>query len=252
VDHLKLFPLPQANLSPAETRRLLAAAQAGDTAARDKLVQANLRLARSVVQRFAHRDLDLEDLFQVACIGLVKAIDHFDLSFDVRFSTYAVPRILGEIRRHLQLDRPVKLGRAIQEKAAMVARAREEMTQELGRSPTAGEIGERLGLDRAEVVAAIEATASPVSLEEVVHEDDGAPIHLSDQLGDEGTVPALIDNLALRQAFASLAEVEKALVIMRFFRQMRQVDVARQMGVSQAYISRLEQRVLSKMRDMLA
>lgn len=252
MDHLSLFPLPAASLSHEETRRLLRAAQAGDRQARDTLVQANLRLARSMVQRFTGRGADLEDLFQVACVGLVKAIDRFDLQFDVRFSTYAVPSILGEIRRYLQKDKPIKVGRALQEKAAAVLRAREELTQELERSPTPAEIAMRLGMEREDVVTALEAVAPLTSLEDTVHQDDDDSLQVGDQLGVESPVGALVENMALRQVFTMLSDTEQSLVTMRFFREMRQADVARAMGVSQAHISRMERRVLAKMRDMLA
>lgn len=241
-----------ANLSHEETRSLLRAAQAGDARARSTLIQANLRLARSVARRFLGRGADIDDLFQVACVGLIQAIDHFDLSFQVRFSTYAVPRILGEIRRYLQQDRPIKVGRSLQDMATSAIRAREQLTHELGRSPTVGEIAGHLGLDREDVIVALEAMSTPASLEQVIHQDDSEPILLGDHLGEEGEVPGLIDNMALHQVLSSLGADERRLVTLRFFRQMRQVEVAQVMEVSQAHISRLEQRVLRKMRALLA
>ncbi|MGI6611394.1 MAG: SigB/SigF/SigG family RNA polymerase sigma factor [Limnochordia bacterium] len=244
--------LPAANLSPEETRRLLHAAQMGDTHARETLVYANMRLARSIVRRFKGRSADPEDLFQVACLGLMKAIDHFDLSFDVRFSTYAVPRILGEIRRYLQQDQPLKLGRSLQEKVWAVAQARERLTHELERSPTTGEIAHWLSMEREDVITALEAASAPTSLEEVIHQNEGEPILLQDQIGADEGVPHLIDNLALQQVLTSLSEDERTLVTLRFFQNMRQADVAKALCLSQPQISRLEQRVLRKMRAMLA
>lgn len=252
VEYSSRTPLPAANLSPEETRRLLHLAQRGDTQARETLIHANMRLARSIVQRFRGRSADPEDLFQVACLGLMKAIDHFDLSYDVRFSTYAVPRILGEIRRYLQQDQPLRLGRSLQEKVRAVAQAREQLSHELKRSPTTGEIAHRLGVEREDVVTALEAASTPASLEEVIHQSEGEPILLQDQIGVDEEAPGLIDNLALQQVLASLSEEERNLVVMRFFQNMRQVDVAKALCLSQPQISRLEQRVLGKMRAMLA
>jgi RNA polymerase sporulation-specific sigma factor len=240
------------NLPHDEVRRLLRAAQAGDTLARATLIKANLRLARSVARRFGSRYADSDDLFQVACVGLIKAIDHFDLAFEVRFSTYAVPRILGEIQRYLQQDRPLKVGRSLQDTAAAATQARERLTQELGRSPTVREIAGHLGVDREDVVVALEAVGAPASLEQVIHQDDGEPILLRDHLGaEEGEVPDMLDNMALHQVLSSLSNEERGLVTMRFFRKMRQVEVAQAMQVSQAHVSRLERKVLRKMRVLL-
>lgn len=251
VNYLNSVPLPAADLSPEETRSLLAAAQAGAQEARDKLIQANLRLAAGIVQRFAERGVDMEDLFQVACVGLIKAIDNFDLRFDVRFSTYAVPSILGEIRRYLQQGRAVKIGRSLQERVAAVIKAKDELTAQLERSPTPAEIAAELGIQREDVVTALEAAAPVRSLDEVVHQSDDDVIRLADQISVEGDEPALIDNIALRQVYASLDESEKALVTMRFFRNMRQTEVAKALGVSQAHVSRMEKRAMMKMRGLL-
>lgn len=252
LDYTKHSELPAADLSLEATRELLGLAQAGDTEARDRLIHANMRLARSIAWRFHGRGADPEDLFQVACLGLMKAIDHFDLSFDVRFSTYAVPRILGEIRRYLQQDRPIKVGRSLQERYRAVAQAREQLTQQLSSSPTPADIAAYLGIEREEVVAALEASATPTSLETVIHQDEGEPILLQDQLSDDEEVPVLIENMALRQVLARLTDQERHLVTMRFFNNMKQVDVAKALSVSQPQISRMEQRILLKMRSMLA
>lgn len=251
MENAQHFQLPAANLSHEETRELLAAAQAGDGPARSTLIRANLRLARSVARRFYGRGADHEDLFQVACVGLIKAIDHFDLSFDVRFSTYAVPRILGEIRRYLQEDRLIKVGRPLQDTATAALGVRDRLTQEFGCSPTAGEIAEQLGIDRETVIVALETLTAPASLEEAIFQGDGEPILLEDHLGEEGEVPGLLDNMALRQVLGSLTDDERRLVVMRFFRDMRQADVARTMGVSQAHVSRQEHKVLRKMRLLM-
>jgi RNA polymerase sporulation-specific sigma factor len=252
LEHLTTTKLPAEKLSPEQTRCLLSAAQAGDTQAREALIHANMRLARSITRRFMSRNADPEDLFQVACLGLMKAIDNFDLSFDVRFSTYAVPCIIGEIRRYLQQDRPLRLGRSLQERVRAVAQARERLTHELGRSPTTNEIACWLNMEREEVITALEAASTPTSLEEVIHDSEGEPILLQDQIGTEEIEShVFIDNLALQQVFNVLSEEERRLVTMRFFRNMRQVDVARALGLSQPQVSRLEQRILRKMRAML-
>jgi RNA polymerase sporulation-specific sigma factor len=253
VSYLDSVPLPAADLSQDETRRLLAAAQAGDRAARDALVQANLRLAACIAQRFVDRVVDQEDLFQVACIGLIKAINNFDLRFEVRFSTYAVPTILGEIRRYLQGNRTLKIGRSLQERVAAVMRVKAQLTADLERSPTAAEIAAQLNMQCEDVIVALEAAAPVQSLDEVIYQsDDDDALRLQDQIGVEGDEPALIDNLALRQVFASLSESEKTLVALRFFRSMRQIEVAEVLGVSQAQVSKIEKRAMIKMRGLLA
>ncbi|MGI6542118.1 MAG: SigB/SigF/SigG family RNA polymerase sigma factor [Limnochordia bacterium] len=251
MNYLYSVPLPPADLSHEETRLLLAAAQKGGQDARDALVQANLRLAAGIAQRFVDRGVDPEDLFQVACVGLIKAIDNFDLRFDVRFSTYAVPTIIGEIRRWLQQNRTLKIGRSLQERVAAVLKARTELTAKLERSPTPAEIAAQLGMQREDVVTALEAAAPVRSLDEVVHQSDDDAIRLADQISVEGDEPTLINNLALRQVYASLDATERALVTMRFFRNMRQTEVAKALGVSQGQVSRMEKRVMMKMRGLL-
>jgi RNA polymerase sporulation-specific sigma factor len=244
--------LPPANLTPAETRLLIKRAQDGDINARDRLIKSNLRLVMSLVQRFSRRGAEADDLFQVGCLGLVKAIEHFDLSFEVRFSTYAVPRILGEIKRYLQNETVVKVSRQWHDLAGKAAASRERLTQELGRSPTVTEVALDLGVKREDVVYAMEAVAQPASVDDVVYQDEGTPLKLSDQIATDSEDASVVDNLALRQVLLSLPEEERHLVTMRFLKNMRQVDVARSLGVSQAHISRLEQRVLLKMRTLLS
>lgn len=243
--------LPPANLTHNETRSLIRVAQKGDKLARDKLIQANLRLVMSLVQRYSGRGYDQDDLFQVGCIGLVHAIEHFDLSYEVRFSTYAVPRILGEIRRYIQQDRTVKVGRHWHDLAINAARTRDTLEQEIGRSPTISELASRLGVAREEVVAALESAAQPASMDELINKDESDPWRISDLFGVESHAGIIEDNIALQQVMATLSEEEQLLVKMRFFQEMRQTDVAQSLGVSQAHISRLERRVLFKMRNLL-
>ncbi|HHW08809.1 MAG TPA: SigB/SigF/SigG family RNA polymerase sigma factor [Firmicutes bacterium] len=252
MEELIKMALPPADLSPEETRLLIRRAQKGDLAARDRLIKSNLRLVMSLVQRFSRRGAEADDLFQVGCLGLVSAIEHFNLEYEVRFSTYAVPRILGEIKRFLQKEAVVKVSRHWHDLAGKAAASRERLTQELGRSPTVTEVALDIGVRREDVVYAMEAVAQPVSVEEIVFQDEGAPLKLGDQIAIESEDAAVVDNLALRQVLSSLPEEERQLVEMRFIRNMRQVDVARAFGVSQAHVSRLEQRVLLKMRSLMS
>jgi RNA polymerase sporulation-specific sigma factor len=241
---------PASNLSHEQTRSLLTRAQAGDTAAREQLVEANLRLAMSIAQRFGGRG-EIEDLFQVASIGLVKAIDQFDLSFDVRFSTYAVPIIMGEIRRFLRDEGPMKLSRTLRERAATAIRTREDLEQQLGRAPTPTEIGEVLGIGREDVVEALEAVAPVASIHEVIHEDGGSPVLLQDKLGIEPESEMWVENYALRQACEELPPRARAIVMLRFLKEKTQSEVAQLLGISQGQVSRLEKHTMELLRESL-
>lgn len=248
VSKIQLPPIQR--LDHREVRCLLARAQAGDEGARKRLTEANLRLAMSIAQRFGGRG-DLEDLFQVACIGLVRAIDQFDLSFDVRFSTYAVPLIIGEIRRFLRDEGPVKLSRTVRERAAAAIRTRDELEQHLGRAPTPVEIGEVLGIEREDVVEALEAVAPVASIHDVVHDDGGTPVLLQDKLGIDPESDTWIENYALKQACDQLPPREQAIVILRFLREKTQSEVAELLGISQGQVSRLERRTMRLLRESL-
>jgi len=239
-------------LSPEETRQLLAQAQAGDKEARDRLVQANLRLVASVAARFVGRGIEFDDLFQIGCLGLVKAIDRFDLRFDVRFATYAVPVIIGEIQQWLRQQHPLRLGRSLHDLAARVATCRADLTQRLGRTPTPAEIAEALAVDKEEVVAALEAFQAVHSLDEAVPGDEGDELRLGDRVAAPADGEALVDQLALRAAMARLNEWDRRLVLLRFFLDLPQTEVARRLGVSQAHVSRSEQRILRTFREWLA
>ncbi|NMB45166.1 MAG: SigB/SigF/SigG family RNA polymerase sigma factor [Firmicutes bacterium] len=241
---------PASNLTPKEVRCLLAKSQAGDAAARERLIESNLRLAMSIAQRFSGRG-DIEDIFQVACIGLVKAIDQFDLSFEVRFSTYAVPLIIGEIRRLLRDEGPVKLTRTVRERAAAAIRTREELQQQLGRAPTPVEIGEVLGIEREDVVEALEAITPVASIHEVIHEDGGTPVLLQDKIGIDPESDAWVENYALKQACDQLPPRERAIVLLRFLQERTQNEVADLLGISQGQVSRLEKRTMLLLRQFL-
>lgn len=246
--NLPRFPL----LKDGEMRELLKRAQAGDSQARDRLVNCNLKLVFNLVKRFQNRGYELEDLFQIGCIGLMKAVDKFDLGYDVKFSTYAVPMIVGEIRRFLRDDSPVKVSRSIKETAYKVQQAREKLTGKMGREPSVGEVAEHMGIPREDVVNALEASQTPTSIYETLHQEDGDPIYLLDQLKDagEGDVPWL-DRIAVKEILHSLPERDRKIIIWRFFEDKTQSDIAARLGLSQVQVSRLERQALKRIRDVL-
>ncbi|PTQ51616.1 MAG: RNA polymerase sporulation specific sigma factor SigF [Brockia lithotrophica] len=240
---------PHTELTDDEVRELIRQAQAGDVRARERLVEGNVRLVWSVVQRFLHRGYEADDLFQIGAIGLIKAIDKFDLSYDVKFSTYAVPMIIGEIQRHLRDDGEVKVSRAVKELGHKIRRMRDELTKQLMREPTLGELAEALGVPPDEVLFAQEATREVVSIHETVYENDGDPIALIDQLaeGDD----AWLKRVEVRELVARLPERERLIVYLRFFKDYTQQEVAERLGVSQVQVSRLEKRILQKLRELI-
>ncbi|SFU98586.1 RNA polymerase sporulation sigma factor SigF [Alicyclobacillus macrosporangiidus] len=234
-----------------ETRGLIARSQAGDSEARDQLVLGNQRLVWAVVQRFLGRGYEADDLFQIGCIGLLKAIDKFDLSYDVKFSTYAVPMIIGEIQRFLRDDSTVKVSRSLKETAKQIRRVRDELAKRLGRQPHITEIARELGIEPSEVVFAQEALRTPASIHETVYENDGDPIYLMDQIADEEQGEWL-DKIALHEVLGKLPERERLIVYLRFFKDKTQADVARVLGISQVQVSRLEKRILNAIRNQLS
>lgn len=246
--NLPRFPL----LGDEEMRTLLRQAQAGDARARDRLINCNLKLVFNLVKRFQNRGYELEDLFQVGCIGLMKAIDKFDLNYEVKFSTYAVPMIVGEIRRFLRDDNPVKVSRSVKEAAYRVQKIRERLCKRLGREPSIGEVAAELGMSREEVVTALEAAQSPTSIYETLHQDDGDPIYLLDQLESEanGEMP-LLERMAVKELLLNLPERDRRILTWRFFEDLTQVEVARRLGLSQVQVSRLERQALKKLKDLM-
>lgn len=236
--------------SDDETRNLIAASQNGDHEARDQLVLGNQRLVWAVVQRFLGRGYEADDLFQIGCIGLMKAIDKFDLSYDVKFSTYAVPMIIGEIQRFLRDDSTIKVSRSLKETARHIRRVRDELAKTLGRQPHIAEIAEQMGIDPSEVVFAQEALRSPASIHETVFENDGDPIYLMDQIADEEGA-GWFDKIALHEILNRLPERERLIVYLRFFKDKTQSDVARVLGISQVQVSRLEKKILNQIKDQL-
>ncbi|WP_047151966.1 RNA polymerase sporulation sigma factor SigF [Aneurinibacillus tyrosinisolvens] len=237
-------------LSDKEVKQLLAASQAGDSTARDTLVNSNIRLVWSVVQRFLNRGYEADDLFQIGCIGLLKAIDKFDLSFDVKFSTYAVPMIIGEIQRFLRDDGTVKVSRTLKEIAHKVRRTKDELSKTLGRLPTVKEVADVLELTPEEVVYAQEANRAPSSIHETVFENDGDPITLMDQISDKDE-NKWFDQLALKEAISKLSEREQLIVYLRYYKDQTQSEVAERLGISQVQVSRLEKKILRAMKDQI-
>jgi len=238
-------------LDDAEVKRLSALSQAGDNVARDRLVSCNTRLVWSVVQRFMNRGYEPEDLFQIGCIGLLKSVDKFDLSYDVKFSTYAVPMIIGEIQRFLRDDGTLKVSRSLKEMANKVRKKKDELSKVLNRLPTVKEVAEELGVTPEDVVFAQEANKPPASIHETVFENDGDPITLMDQIADESQ-ERWFDKLALHEAIDGLSERERLIVYLRYYRDQTQSEVAARLGISQVQVSRLEKKILQSIRDQIA
>ncbi|MBE3596489.1 MAG: RNA polymerase sporulation sigma factor SigF [Hydrogenibacillus sp.] len=240
-----------ATITDDALRELIARAQSGDEAARNTLVEANLRLVWSIVQRFLNRGIDADDLFQIGSIGLIKAIDKFDLSYDVKFSTYAVPMIIGEIQRFLRDDGTMKVSRALKENGHRVRRMRDELAKTLGREPTVAEVAEALGLTPDDVILAQEATRPLASIHETVYENDGDPITLIDQIADDAN-EKWIEHVGLRDVIARLPERERLIVYLRFYKDQTQAEVAERLGISQVQVSRLEKKILNTIKKEIS
>ena len=236
-------------LDEEEKRALLTAARAGDKEARRRMIEGNLRLVLAVVQRFAQRGENLDDLFQVGCIGLIKAIDHFDPAQEVRFSTYGVPMILGEIRRFLRDNNTLRVSRSLRDTAYRAMQAREQLEKQLGREPTLNEISAALGLSRREVTAALESVVEPVSLEEPLYSDGGDAVYLMDQVKAPDGEDSWISGLEFRQTVHSLSARERRIMELRYLLGKTQMEVAREIGISQAQVSRLEKNALDQFRQ---
>ena len=231
-------------LTEKEKMDLLRKARTGDNEARDELIRGNLRLVLSVVQRFTNRGENLDDLFQVGCI----AIDHFDINQGVRFSTYGVPMIIGEIRRYLRDNNSIRVSRSLRDTAYRAMQVKEKMTAENSREPNVEEISKALNLPREEVVIALESIVEPVSLYEPVFSDDGDTIYVMDQVGDNNEDTNWLDEIALKQAIQNLNPREKNILSMRYFQGKTQMEVASEIGISQAQVSRLEKAALDKIK----
>ncbi|NLW16980.1 MAG: RNA polymerase sporulation sigma factor SigG [Firmicutes bacterium] len=240
-------------LSNAQMRELFTRLQNGEEAAREILVMGNLRLVLSVIQRFSNRGESVDDLFQVGCIGLMKAIDNFDLSQNVRFSTYAVPMIIGEIRRYLRDNNPIRVSRSLRDIAYKALQARDSLVNRHSREPTISEIAAELNVPREDVVLALDAIQEPVSLFDPIYQEGGDPIYVMDQIKDEKDLDSTwIEGIALREAMEKLNERERLILSLRFFGSKTQMEVAEEIGISQAQVSRLEKAALQHMRKLIA
>ena len=222
---------------------------AGDESAREEFIQGNLRLVLSVIKRFNNRGENIDDLFQVGCIGLIKAIDNFDLSHNVRFSTYAVPMIIGEIRRYLRDNNSIRVSRSLRDIAYKALQVRDQLINKNSKEPTVTEIAKELNISREEVVFALDAIQDPISLFEPIYNDGGDAIFVMDQVSDEKNLDdTWLEGIALREAMSKLNQREKLILTLRFFEGRTQMEVADEIGISQAQVSRLEKTALNHMR----
>ncbi|MBO5042874.1 MAG: RNA polymerase sporulation sigma factor SigG [Clostridia bacterium] len=241
-------------LTEEEKQSLMLRIRAGDKEARKDMICGNLRLVLSLVQRFAGRKENLDDLFQVGCIGLVKAVDNFDVSKEVMFSTYAVPMIIGEMRRYLRDSASVRVSRSVRDLAYRALQIREELAAEFSRDPTPDEIAARVGAPRERVVAAMDAIVEPISLYEPVFSENGDALYVIDQLSDtsrDASDESWLENIALREAVATLSPREQNIIKLRYFKDKTQMEIASEIGISQAQVSRLEKAALQKLKKQL-
>ena len=235
-----------------KTHELFVKAKSGDISAREELISGNLRLVLSVIQRFNNRGENADDLFQIGCIGLIKAIDNFDLSQGVRLSTYAVPMIIGEIRRYLRDNNSIRVSRSLKDIAYKAMQAKESLQLSLSREPRVEEIAQQIGLSPEEVVFALDAIAEPVSLHDPIYNDGGDPIYVIDQVSDEKQAEKLwIESLNIKEGLSKLGEREKKIIDLRFFVGKTQMEVAEEIGISQAQVSRLEKGALKQLRKYI-
>jgi len=239
-------------LKNKEMRLLFKDIQNGNLEAREKLIQGNLRLVLSVIQRFTNRGEYVDDLFQVGCIGLMKAIDNFDLGQNVKFSTYAVPMIIGEIRRYLRDNNPIRVSRSLRDIAYKALQVRDNLVSKNSKEPTISEISEELNVPREEIIFALDAIQEPISLFEPIYHDGGDPIFVMDQIGDEKNQDSdWLENISVKEALNKLNEREKLILALRFFEGKTQMEVADEIGISQAQVSRLEKAALKHMKKYM-
>ncbi len=235
-------------LSDDEKKALLLKAKQGDKKASDELVKGNLRLVLSVIQRFANRGESMDDLFQVGCVGLIKAIRNFNTDLDIKFSTYAVPMIEGELKRYLRDFNSIRVSRSVRDTAYKAIQARDRLQNKSEKEPTAEEIAAEIGVSKSAVVIALEAVSDPISLYDPVYSDNGDTLYVMDQLGDKGGEDDWIEEISLRDQIAALSDREKKILNLRFLRGMTQTEVAKEIDISQAQVSRLEKAVLKKVK----
>ena len=228
---------------------LIIRAHNGDKSARDEMIQGNLKLVLSVIQRFSNRGEPLDDLFQVGCMGLIKAIDNFNTDLQVKFSTYAVPMIIGEVRRYLRDNNSVRVSRSLRDTAYKAIQVRERLSNELNREPKVEEIARELDMSKEDVVIALEAIVEPVSLYEPVYNEGGDAIYVMDQIGDKNTPESWMDEIMIRDQIKKLSQREKNILNLRFMLGKTQTEVAKEIGISQAQVSRLEKGALKKIKN---
>ena len=236
-------------LTNERMRELFPLVHSGDLNAREEFIRGNLRLVLSIIQRFGNRGENVDDLFQVGCIGLIKALDNFDTTLNVRFSTYAVPMIIGEIRRYLRDNNAIRVSRSLRDIAYKALKARDQLSEELGREPNVNELAEALHLPREDVVFALEAIQDPVSLFEPVFNDGGDALYIMDQITDERKPDnGWLDEIGVQDAMSRLNDRERHILKLRFYQGRTQMEVAGEIGISQAQVSRLEKNALVHMR----
>lgn len=235
-------------LKEKEKEALLLKVKEGDKQAREELINGNLRLVLSVIQRFTGRGENLDDLFQIGCIGLIKSIDNFDVTQNVKFSTYAVPMIIGEVRRYLRDSSPVRVSRSIKDTAYHAMQAKEKLTVKLGREPDVHEIATEMGVSKADVVIALESVVDPISLYEPVYSDGGDTIFVMDQVGDKNDDKNWLDEISLKEEIKKLSDRERMILSLRYMKGKTQMEVSGQIGISQAQVSRLEKGAICKIK----
>lgn len=240
-------------LKAKEKEELLKKIKQGDANAREQFIKGNLRLVLSIVQRFNQSNENIDDLFQIGCIGMIKAIDNFDLSQNVQFSTYAVPMILGEIKRYLRDDGMVKVSRSLKQLAIKVKMQGEALSKKLGRDPTIEEIAEELGVEKEDVVMAIESNFSVEYLQGVIHEEEGSPICLIDKISRKGDneEDKVVDNILLKEVLGKLEKRERQIIMLRYFEDKTQSEIGQILDISQVQVSRIEKKVLHKLKSYI-
>ena len=244
--------LKKEKLSYEDNSELLPLAKAGDTEAMNRLIEANLPLVTSISKKFINRGYDYEDIYQIGCMGLVKAINNFDDNYNVKFSTYAVPMIIGEIKRFLRDDGIIKVSRNVKSLAKKLHFDKEALTKKLNRDPSIEELAEFSGINKEEILFALESSASMQYLYEVIHQDDGAPVLLIDKLSENAEEDKnLTERIALKEALNNLDVKSRQIIVLRYFKDKTQIQVAKMLGISQVQVSRIEKKVLLEMRKQL-
>ena len=239
-------------LSEAEKAELFEKIKNGDTEARQKFIYGNLRLVLSILRRFNNRGENIDDLFQIGCIGLIKALDNFDTSHEVKFSTYAVPMIIGEIRRYLRDNSSIRVSRSIRDTAYKALAIKEQLTAKNGKEPTIDEIAKEMNVPREDIAIALDAILDPVSLQEPIYHDSGDAVFVMDQIADDKNIDdSWLEKISLKEAMSKLSDRERNILTLRFFKGKTQMEVATEIGISQAQVSRLEKNALTHMRKFL-